>query len=166
MAIITPEQLITKSKKLCRLDEFAEMCYQYGADSLLVKLHLFSKILAENVEISTKEAILIHELVRSDVLGVEYQHKGLLILYDYYKSIGEDALLEEVIRDIDFHYISRERQAGILQTMIQYQMNEDALGVFRKYELTECTPKLILLFDHVGSGRKTAEIRSVLYADL
>ena len=132
-------------KKLCRLDEFAEMCYQYGADSLLVKLHLFSKILAENVEISTKEAILIHELVRSDVLGVEYQHKGLLILYDYYKSIGEDALLEEVIRDIDFHYISRERQAGILQTMIQYQMNEDALGVFRKYELTECTPKLILL---------------------
>ena len=24
-------------------------------------------------------------------------------------------------------------------------MNEDALGVFRKYELTECTPKLILL---------------------
>ena len=29
--------------------------------------------------------------------------------------------------------------------MIQYQMNEDALGVFRKYELTECTPKLILL---------------------
>ena len=121
-------------KKLCRLDEFAEMCYQYGADSLLVKLHLFAKILAENVEISTKEAILIHELVRSDVLGVEYQHKGLLILYDYYKSIGEDALLEEVIRDIDFHYISRERQAGILQTMIQFQMNEDALGVFRKYE--------------------------------
>ena len=40
-------------KKLCRLDEFAEMCYQYGADSLLVKLHLFAKILAENVEIST-----------------------------------------------------------------------------------------------------------------
>ncbi|MGN1205687.1 MAG: DUF5717 family protein [Eubacterium sp.] len=132
-------------KKMCHLDSFIETCYNYGSDSFLVKLNLFSKMLMENVETSTKEAILIHELIRSDMLGVEYQHKGLLILYDYYRSIGEDALLEEVIRSIDFHYISRERQAGILQTMIQYQMNEDALGVFRKYELTECTPKLILL---------------------
>lgn len=132
-------------KKLCHLDSLIETCYNYGSDSFLVKLYLFSHFLTENVRISTKEAILIHELIRGEMLGVEYRHKGLLVLYDYYRSIGEDALLEEVIRAIDFHYISRERQAGILQTMIQYQMNEDALGVFRKYELTECTPKLILL---------------------
>ncbi|MDD7349341.1 MAG: DUF5717 family protein [Clostridiales bacterium] len=134
-----------KMEKLCHLDSLAEMCYDYGADSTMLKLHLFSEILSRDTQIGTKEAILIHELIRSRILGVEYEHKGLLALYDYYKSIGEDALLEEVIRDIDFHYISRERQVGILQTMIQYQMNEDALGVFRKYELTESTPKLILL---------------------
>lgn len=130
--------------KMLDLDHLAESCYENGAENPVLLLHLFSKTL-DKEEIGAKDAILLHTMVRRQIPGVEYMQKTLLILYDYYKAIGEDLLLEEVIRSIDFRYLTQERRAGVLQTMIQHEWKDEALGVLKKYEITSCSLKLLLL---------------------
>lgn len=122
----------------------AECCYENGSDHPVLLLYLFSKAL-EKKDVGAREAILLHMMLRKQIPGVEYTEKSLLVLYDYYKSIGEEALLEEVVRRIRFPYLTKERRAGILQTMIQHNMKEEALEVLKEYEITNCTPRLLLL---------------------
>lgn len=131
-------------EKMLNLDYLAENCYENGSEHPVLLLHLFSKALQVE-ETGAKDAILMHMMVRNDVPGVEYRYKALLALYEYYRAIGEDALLEEVIGLIDFRYIRAEKRPGILQTMIQHKMEDAALEVLRKYEILNCSPKLILL---------------------
>lgn len=131
-------------EKILHLDHLAGTCYENGSDHPVLLLHLFSEALAKK-ETSAKDAILVHSMVRNDIPGEEYRCLALLVLYEYYRSIGEDALLEEVIRNIPFDYVNDEKRIGILQTMIQHRMNDEALEVLRKYRLTHASKKLILL---------------------
>lgn len=130
--------------KILNLESMAQGCYENGSDNLVLLLYLFSETLKKK-EIGAKDAILLHTMIRRQVPGMEYRQKTLLILYDYYKAIGEDLLLEEVIQSIDFRYLTQERRAGILQTMIQHEWKDEALGVLKKYEITSCSRKLLLL---------------------
>ncbi len=131
-------------EKLLNLDSLAEVCYENGAEHPLLLLHLFSKALA-NEEIGTREAVILHLQVRRQVPGMEYRARALVALYDYYKTIGDDELLEEVLQTIDFEYVGQERHPGLLQTMIQHKMNDRALEMLRRYEILNCTKKLLLL---------------------
>ncbi len=133
-----------RMEKLLDLDDMAECCYDNGSQHPLLLLHLFSKALAKE-EIGTREAVILHLHIRRQVLGMEYHSKALLALYEYYKTIGEDELLEEVLGEIDFRYISEERYPGLLQTMIQHKMNDRAIEMLRKYEILNCTKNLLLL---------------------
>lgn len=130
--------------KILNLESMAQGCYENGSDNLVLLLYLFSETLKKK-DIGAKDAILLHTMIRRQVPGMEYRQKTLLILYDYYKAIGEDLLLEEVIQSIDFQYLTQERRAGILQTMIQHEWKDEALGVLKKYEITSCSRKLLLL---------------------
>lgn len=131
-------------EKLLHLDALAGHCYEQGADHALLMLHLFSKVLEEK-EMGTREALILHMQVRERVPGLEYRARALLALYEYYKTAEDDELLEEVLREIDFDYVPQVRYAGLLQTMIQHKMNDRALEVLRKYEILNCTKKLLLL---------------------
>lgn len=131
-------------EKLLALDFLAETCYENGSDHPVLLLHLFSRAV-EKKETSARDAIILHTMIRKDIPGEEYRCQALLVLYEYYRSIGEDKLLEEVIRSIPFPYVEEEKQIGILQTMIQHRMNDEALEVLRKYRLTSASKKLILL---------------------
>lgn len=130
--------------KILNLECMAQGCYENGSENPVLLLYLFSETLKKK-DIGAKDAILLHTLIRLQVPGVEYRQKTLLILYDYYKAIGEDLLLEKVIRSIDFRYLTQERRAGILQTMIQHEWKDEALSVLKKYEITGCSMKLLLL---------------------
>lgn len=131
-------------EKILNLDIMAEACYENGSEYPFLLLHLFSKAL-HSEKTGSKEAILLHMMVRDRVPGVEYTEKALWELYEYYKAIGEEALLEEVVERMDFRYLEPERRAGVLQTMIQHKMNDKALEVQKKYEITNCSLKLLLL---------------------
>ncbi len=133
-----------RMEKLLSLDALAENCYDHGSEHPLLLLHLFSKALVQK-EIGTREALILHRQVRSQVPGMEYKAKAMLALYEYYKIIEDDELLEEVLRDIDFSCVSEDRYPGLLQTMIQHKMNDRALEMLRKYEILNCTKKLLLL---------------------
>ena len=50
-----------------------------------------------------------------------------------------------MIHNIDFWYLSQERRGGILQTMIQHERKDEALGALKKYGITSCSRKLLLL---------------------
>lgn len=130
--------------KMLSLERVAQSCYENGSENLVLLLHLFSETLKKK-DIGAKDAILLHTVIRRQVPGMEYRQKALLILYDYYKAIGEDLLLEEVIHNIDFRYLSQERRGGILQTMIQHERKDEALGALKKYGITSCSRKLLLL---------------------
>lgn len=130
--------------KILNLECMAQGCYENGSENPVLLLYLFSEILKKK-DIGAKDAILLHTMIRRQVPGVEYRQKTLLILYDYYKAIGEELLLEEVIRGIDFRYLTQERRAGILQTMIQHEWKDEALSALKKYEITSCSLKLLLL---------------------
>ncbi len=130
--------------KILNLECMAQGCYENGSENPVLLLYLFSEILKKK-DIGAKDAILLHTMIRRQVPGVEYRQKTLLILYDYYKAIGEELLLEEVIRGIDFLYLTQERRAGILQTMIQHEWKDEALSALKKYEITSCSLKLLLL---------------------
>ncbi len=131
-------------EKMLNLDFAAEKCFENGADQDMMLLHMFSNALSQK-KVGTREALILHMQIRNQVPGMEYQGKALLALYDYYKSIGEDDLLEEVLQEMDFEAIPSERYPGILQTMIQHKMNDRALDVLRTYEILNCTKKLLLL---------------------
>lgn len=131
-------------EKMLNLDNMAEACYENGSEHPVLLLHLFSKALASE-QTGAKDAIMIHMMIRNERLGVEYTCQALLALYEYYKAIGEDGLLEEILSRIDFKYLPEERHPGILQTMIQHKMNDKALEVLRKYEITGGSQKLLLL---------------------
>lgn len=131
-------------KKVLNLDLMPENCYENGAEHPFLLLNLFSKAIASD-ETSAKDAILLHMLVREQLPGVEYHEKALLALYEYYKMMEEDTLLEEIIEKINFSYLTEEKRAGVLQTMIQHKMNDLALEMQRKYEITSCSLKLLLL---------------------
>lgn len=133
-----------KIEKILNLDLLAENCYENGSEHPVLLLHLFSQALDKDYT-SARDAILLHMMVRAEIPGVEYRSKALLALYEYYRSIGEDILLEEVMGQIDFRYIDFEKRPGILQTMIQHKMNDTALQMLKKFEITNCTRKLILL---------------------
>ncbi len=130
--------------KVLNLESTAQVCYENGSENPVLLLYLFSETLKKK-DIGAKDAILLHTMIRRKVPGVEYRQKALLILYDYYKAIGEDLLLEEVIHRIDFQYLTQERRAGILQTMIQHEWKDEALSLLKKYEITSCSLKLLLL---------------------
>ena len=131
-------------EKLLHLDVLAWSCYENGSEHPLLLLHLFSQIL-ERGAAGSRDAIVLHTMIRSGVPGMEYRNKALLALYDYYRSIGEEPLLEEIIKQIDFEHVGEEKRAGILQTMIQHKMKDEALRALRKYRITNCSRKLILL---------------------
>lgn len=131
-------------EKLLHLDAMARHCYEQGADHALLMLHLFSLVLEEK-EMGTREALILHMQVRERVPGLEYRARALLALYEYYKTAEDDNLLEEVLREIDFDCVPKERYPGLLQTMIQHKMNDRALEMLRKYEILNCTKKLLLL---------------------
>lgn len=131
-------------QKVLNLDITARTCYENGSEHPVLLLHLFSKAL-HSEETGAKDAILLHMMVRKRVPGVEYTGKALQKLYEYYKAIGEDVLLEEVMGQMDFRYLTPEKRAGVLQTMIQHKMNDQALKMQRKYEITNCSRKLLLL---------------------
>lgn len=131
-------------EKMLNLDFLAENCYENGSEHPILLLHLFSRALQAE-DTGAKDAIIMHMMIRNDVPGVEYRYKALLALYEYYRAIGEDVLLEEVIGLMDFKYISAVKRPGILQTMIQHKMEDAALGVLKKYEILNCSPKLLLL---------------------
>lgn len=131
-------------EKMLNLDFLAGTCYENGSDHPVLLLHLFSEAV-EKKETSAKDAIILHSMIRKGIPGEEYRCLALLVLYEYYRSIGEDSLLEEVIRNIPFDYVGEEKRIGILQTMIQHRMNDEALEVLRKYRLTHASKKLILL---------------------
>lgn len=133
-----------KLEKVMNLDSMAESCYENGSEHPVLLLHLFSKALRAE-ETGAKDAIILHMMIRNQVPGVEYTYKALIALYEYYKTIGEDLLLEEIIERMDFKYLSPERRPGVFQTMIQHKMNDEALKVLKKYEITNGSPKLILL---------------------
>lgn len=133
-----------KLKKMLNLDFLAEACYENGSEHPVLLLHLFARIL-EKQELDAQDAIFLHTMVRGDMPGVEYRSRALLMLYDYYRSIGEETLLEEIISQLDFDYLDENRRAGVLQTMIQHQLKDEALAAFRKYRVTNCSKKLILL---------------------
>lgn len=133
-----------KVEKVLNLDIMSQACYENGSEHPILMLHLFSKALRSE-ETGAKEAILLHMMVRNQIPGVEYTEKALQKLYEYYKAIGEDLLLEEVVGQIDFQYLTPEKRAGVLQTMIQHKMNDQALEMQRKYEITKCSLKLLLL---------------------
>lgn len=130
--------------KILNLDILAENCYENGSEHPVLLLHLFSEALQAD-ELSAREAILLHTMIRKKIPGVEYTERALLSLYGYYKEIGEDSLLEEVLEQIDFEYTEPGRRSGILQTMIQHKMNDRALDMMKKYEVLDCSRKLILL---------------------
>ena len=138
------DTVVYRLEKLLNLDDLAEVCYDCGSENPLLLLHLFSKALSHE-EIGTRQAVMLHRQVRKHVLGMEYRAKALLALYEYYKTIGDAELLEEVLREIDFDCIGEERYPGLLQTMIQHKMNDLALEKLRKYEVLNCTKKLLLL---------------------
>lgn len=131
-------------ERALHLDELAPCCYQNGSDHPVLLLHLFSSALGKET-LDAKDAIILHTMVRNDVPGEEYRSKALLVLYDYYRSIGEEALLEEVIRSIPLSYATEEKRIGILQTMIQHRMNDEALEALKKYRLFGASAKLLLL---------------------
>lgn len=133
-----------KLDKMLNLDFLAARCYENGSEHPVLLLNLFFQAL-EKDEISAPEAIILHMLIRSGLSGVEYRSKALTALYEYYRSIGEDSLLEEILREIDFQYLDAEKRAGVLQTMIQHRMNDEALERLRKYRVMNGSPKLILL---------------------
>lgn len=130
--------------KILNLDFLSEKCYENGAEHPVLLLHIFSKALQEE-ETSARDAILLHTMIRKKLPGMEYTYKALLSLYKYYKEIGEDMLLEEVIEQIDFKYLEPERRSGILQTMIQHKMNDRAMEMMKRYGIMDCSQKLILL---------------------
>lgn len=131
-------------EKMLDLDHLAGCCYQNGSDHPVLLLHLFSSALGKKMP-EAKDAIILHTMIRNDVPGEEYRSKALLVLYEYYRSIGEDSLLEEVIRYIPFAYAEEDKRIGILQTMIQHRMNDEAMEVLKKYRLLNTGPKLLLL---------------------
>ncbi len=133
-----------KLEKILNLDYMSVNCYENGSENPLLLLYVFSEAIRAG-QIGSREAIILHTMVREDVLGTEYRAKALFSLYEYYKSIGEDSLLEEIIGRMDFRYMSASRQAGVLQTMIQHKMNDAALHALRKYEILNMSRKLILL---------------------
>lgn len=133
-----------KLDKMLNLDLLALGCYENGSEHPVLLLNLFFRAL-EKDEISAPDAIILHMLIRSGLSGVEYRSKALTALYEYYRSIGEDSLLEEILREIDFQYLDEEKRAGVLQTMIQHRMHDEALEHLRKYRIMNCSPKLILL---------------------
>lgn len=133
-----------QKEKMLNLDFLAECCYENGSDYPVVLLHLFSEA-QKKKETDAKDAIIIHTMVRNDMLGVEYHNKALLALYEYYRSIGEDLLLEEILGQIQFKYLGAAKQSGVLQTMIQHKMNDMALERLRKYRVLNCSKKLLLL---------------------
>lgn len=133
-----------KLKKMLNLDFLAEACYENGSEYPVLLLHLFARTL-EKQELDAQDAIFLHTMVRGDMPGVEYRSRALLMLYDYYRSIGEETLLEEIISQLDFDYLDENRRAGVLQTMIQHQLKDEALAAFRKYRITNCSGKLVLL---------------------
>lgn len=130
--------------KILNLDLFSENCYENGSEHPVLLLHLFSKALQAE-QTSARDAILLHSMIRKKLPGVEYTEKALLSLYGYYKEIGEDMLLEEIIEQIDFKVLEPERRSGILQTMIQHKMKDRAMEVMKKYEIMEGSLKPILL---------------------
>ena len=131
-------------RKMLNLDYLSEVCYENGSEHPVLLLHLFARTL-EKTELSAQDAIFLHTMVRSDMPGVQYRSRALLMLYEYYRSIGEETLLEEIISQLDFDYLDEQRRAGILQTMIQHQLKDEALAAFRKYRITNCSKKLVLL---------------------
>lgn len=131
-------------EKILNLDLLSENCYENGSEHPVLLLHLFARVLGKD-ELNAQEAIFLHTMVRSDMPGVEYRSKALLVLYEYYRSIGEETLLEEIISQVDFDYLDDEKRAGILQTMIQHKLNDEALATFRKYRIINCSKKLVLL---------------------
>lgn len=131
-------------KKVMNLESLAESCYENGSEYPVLLLHLFSEALSRK-ETDASDAILLHMMVRNDMLGVEYHNKALLALYEYYRSIGEDLLLEEIIGQIEFKYVGAAKRSGILQTMIQHKMNDLALQRLRKYRVLNSSKKLLLL---------------------
>lgn len=133
-----------QTNKVMNLDDLAESCYENGSEYPVLLLHLFAEALARK-ETEAKDAILLHMMVRDDMLGMEYHNKALLALYEYYRSIGEDLLLEEIIGQIDFKYVGAAKRSGILQTMIQHKMNDLALQRLRKYRVLNSSKKLLLL---------------------
>lgn len=133
-----------KLDKMLNLDLLAARCYENGSEHPVLLLNLFFQAL-EKEEISAPDAIILHMLIRSGLSGVEYRSKALIALYEYYRSIGEDSLLEEILKEIDFQYLDEEKRAGVLQTMIQHRMNDEALERLRKYRIMNASPKLILL---------------------
>lgn len=130
--------------KILNLDFLSENCYENGSEHPVLLLHVFSKALQAE-DTGARDALLLHMMIRKKLPGVEYTYKALLALYGYYKEIGEDLLLEEVIEQIDFKYLEPERRSGILQTMIQHKMNDRAMEVMKRYEIMDCSRKLILL---------------------
>ncbi len=138
------ETVSYRLEKICDLDLLSEACYENGSDHPILLLHLFSEALTGR-ETGSRDAIILHTMLRNHVPGLEYESRALLALYEYYRSIGEDQLLEEIIGQIDFRYIDFEKRPGILQTMIQHRMNDAAVDALRTYHITNCSRKLILL---------------------
>lgn len=148
-------------EKYMEREEYAATCYENGSEYPLLLTYLFFQILQRD-EIGTQEALLLHSFIRNHTPGVEYNMRALFSLYEYYKGIGEDELLEEVVKAMDFKYMSKERRAGVLQTMIQHEQYEDGIQALKKYDITDCTKKLILLLTSNIIEQKQGEFEPYL----
>lgn len=134
-----------RMERLLDFDEFAWQCYEEGADSSQLLIHLVAR--AERAaRMKEHYAEVLHLVMKRKILREYMQQKVLLRLYDYYRETKNTPALLEILDLMEPEKVKRERLGDVAADCIYQGLYEKATTMLCRDGIEQCElPALSML---------------------
>lgn len=119
-------------RPVMNLGRMAMPCFENGSVDKGLMLHLLSKT-SRRFSLKSQEAMICHMVVKENILSNYYQGKFLLKLLDHYVESHDDAMIRQVLEEMDVDVITPSRRDEIVEYMITYNLCQKAYDQVVKY---------------------------------